>query len=70
MDSKKLTVWQYQLDDIYHFAKQITELGDMEDSAFALGYAMSKAETIMSVIESATHGKVGGKEVENNEVDD
>jgi hypothetical protein len=66
MDSKKLTVWQYQLDDIYHFAKQITELGDMEDSAFALGYAMSKAETIMSVIESATHGKVGGKEVKDD----
>lgn len=69
MDSKKLTVWQYQLDDIYHFAKQITELGDMEDSAFALGYAMSKAETIMSVIESATHGKVGGKEMNKDASD-
>lgn len=56
----KMTVYKYQLESIFDLADTIANL-DTENTAFALGQAMALAATIKEHVQSASHGRVGGK---------
>ncbi|GEK06121.1 hypothetical protein [Schleiferilactobacillus harbinensis] len=56
----KMTVYKYQLENIFDLAEKIANL-DTENTAFALGQAMALATNIKESVQDATHGRVGGK---------